>query len=185
MRPAVFLALLFAAVGAAAVVLAAAFGWAILNTELAAEPQIALLLGGAATILFVFAVAGAWAMTHLRLVRPIETLTREIQTLSHAKRVRQLQVQDGSVVGDLSGALHDLIAKFIAAREERQKAIDDAIEQGETYKRRLETILLDLSEGRRDRVQPRQQNPAVQSVSAAHPETPGVARTWTQAVRVV
>lgn len=147
MRPAVFLALLFAAVGAAAVVLAAAFGWAILNTELAAEPQNALLLGGAATILFVFAVAGAWAISHLRLVQPIETLTREIQTLSHAKRVRQLQVQDGSVVGDLSGALHDLIAKFIAAREERQKAIDDAIEQGETYKRRLETILLDLSEG--------------------------------------
>ncbi|MFQ5626671.1 MAG: exonuclease domain-containing protein, partial [Methyloligellaceae bacterium] len=47
----------------------------------------------------------------------------------------------------LSHAVQDLIARFIASRTKRQEAIDTALERGDTYKRRLETILLDLSEG--------------------------------------
>jgi DNA polymerase-3 subunit epsilon len=147
MRPGLFLAILFALLSFIAIAFAAAFGWAALNTELLEQPQNAILIGAAGVVLFLFAVAGTWAALHLRLVRPIEFLTREVQTLSHARKMRQIDMPEGHLTGELSHALQELIAKFITARTKRQEAIDTAVERGDTYKRRLETILLDLSEG--------------------------------------
>lgn len=147
MRAAHFLAALFATLGLVAVCIAAVFGWAVINAENAKEIQQAILLGAGGTVLFLFTVVGAWASLHLRLVRPIEGLTREVQTLSHASKPRQIDVPENHLTGDLSDALQELIAKFIAARTKRKEAIAAALERGDTYKRRLETILLDLSEG--------------------------------------
>ena len=104
-------------------------------------------LGGAGTVLFLFTLVGAWASLHLRLARPIEAITREIETLAHAKKVRQIEIPDGHLTGGLTDAVQHLITRFITARTKRQNAIDMAVESAETYKRRLETILLDLSEG--------------------------------------
>ena len=50
-------------------------------------------------------------------------------------------------VGGLADALQDLMAEFIAARQETDKAVQAATERGDIYKRRLEAILLDMSEG--------------------------------------
>ena len=147
MRPAAFLAVLFAILGLVALCIATAFGWAVMNADSAKDLQHAVLLGGAGAVLFLFMIAGAWAMLHLRLARPIEAITREIETLSHAKRVRQIEVTDGHLTGGLSDAVQHLIARFIEARTRRQDAIDTALDRGDAYKRRLETILLDLSEG--------------------------------------
>ena len=147
MRPAAFLAVLFAILGLVALCIATAFGWAVMNAGSAKDLQHAVLLGGAGAVLFLFMIAGAWATLHLRLARPIEAITREIETLSHAKRVRQIEVTDGHLTGGLSDAVQHLIARFIEARTRRQDAIDTALDRGDAYKRRLETILLDLSEG--------------------------------------
>jgi DNA polymerase III epsilon subunit family exonuclease len=147
MRPAVFLTSLFATLGLIALCIAIAFGSAVLNAGNATDVQHAVLLGAAGTVLFLFMVIGAWAILHMRLVRPVDAITREIETLSHATKVRQIEMPDGHFTGGLNDAVQHLIARFITASSDRQEAIDTAIESGETYKRRLETILLDLSEG--------------------------------------
>ncbi len=147
MRPAVFIAALFALLGLVAIGLATAFGWAVLHANGTEPLQQTLLLGGAGVILFLFLLSGAWAALHLRLIRPIEVITREVETLAHAKKVRPIEVPDGHLTGGLSEAVQQLIAHVIDARTKRLQAIEDAVESAETYKRRLETILLDLSEG--------------------------------------
>ncbi|MHA1166105.1 MAG: exonuclease domain-containing protein [Alphaproteobacteria bacterium] len=147
MRPAVFIAMLFFILAVVATAIMAGFGWAILNADGSESITHAVLLGAAGTVLFLFTLAGAWASLHLRLARPIETITREIETLAHAKKVRQIKIADGHLTGGLSDAVQHLIARFISARTKRQAAINTAVESAETYKRRLETILLDLSEG--------------------------------------
>ncbi len=147
MRPAVFIAALFAIIGLVAISLTAAFGWAVLHANGVEPLQQTVFLGGAGAILFLFLLFGVWAMLHLRLIRPIDTITREIETLAHAQKIRPIEVPDGHLTGGLSEAVQQLIEHVIDARSKRLQAIDEAVESAETYKRRLETILLDLSEG--------------------------------------
>lgn len=147
MRPAVFVALLFATLAIIAVALGAMFGWSLVKSGASAGSAPFLLLGAGAIAVFLFALAGAWAVMQIRLVRPIDTLTREIQTLNHAAQMRQLETPGNSALGDLPEALHDLIASVISMRDHRQKDINKALDEGEAYKHKLETILLDLSEG--------------------------------------
>ncbi|MDA7947363.1 MAG: PAS domain-containing protein [Hyphomicrobiaceae bacterium] len=147
MRPSLFLVLLFSALGLIALGLGFAFGWAILNAQGPEFLQGALLIGAAGLFVFLMALVGVWALLHLRIVQPIEALTREVQTLTHAQKIRQIELPEGHMTGGLGETVQELIAKFIEARTERQEAIDAALERGDTYKRRLETILLDLSEG--------------------------------------
>ena len=147
MRPAGFLIVLFTILALVAFSIAIAFGWAVIRADNMKDLQVSVLLGAAGTILFLFAILGAWATVHLRLVRPIETLTREIETLAHANTVRKIEMPEGHLMGGLSEAVQLLIERVIAARAERQEAVEAALERGDTYQRRLETILLDLSEG--------------------------------------
>ena len=147
MRPALFITLLFSMLAFIAAALAGGYGWLLAGTAAGDAVQPLLLAGIGVTAFMLFAIASAWAVLSLRLVRPLESLTREIETLNHAAELRQVEMPPGSVLGDLPVAIHDLIAQIIATREDRQKAIDSALGEGEAYKRRLETILLDLSEG--------------------------------------
>ncbi|MEM8743973.1 MAG: exonuclease domain-containing protein [Pseudomonadota bacterium] len=147
MRPALFLVLLFSALGLIAVGMAVAFGWAVLNAQDPETLQGTLLIGAAGLVIFLFALIGVWALVQLRILQPIDALAREVQTLTHAQSPRQIELPEGHMTGELGQSLQELIAKFIDARTKRQEAIDTALERGDTYKRRLETILLDLSEG--------------------------------------
>lgn len=147
MRPAGFLATLFAILALVAFSIAITFGWAVIRADSGRDLQLAVLLGAAGAILFLFAILGAWATVHLRLVRPIEMLTREIETLAHASKVRQIDLPDGHFMGGLLEAVQHLITRVTTARTKRQEAVNTALERGNIYKRRLETILLDLSEG--------------------------------------
>lgn len=147
MRPGIFGTILFVAIGAFALALAGGVGWVLSNIQDGADPGQILLLAGAAMVAFLLILVLAWAVYQLRLVRPLNALTRELETLSHATSARQIAPRDSGALGRLPEALNALIGKFIAARDERQQAIDDALAQGEAYKRRLETILLDLGEG--------------------------------------
>ncbi len=95
MRPAGYLAALFAILALVASFIALAFGWAVITADSLLELQLSVLLGAAGSILFLLAILGAWATLHLRLVRPIESLTREIETLAHASKLRQIKMPDG------------------------------------------------------------------------------------------
>lgn len=147
MRPGLLLALVFVALAGIAVLLATAAGWGVVSSGAFTDMQPVLLIGGGALFAFLFALTIAWVFVQLRLIRPLETITREVETLSHAKKVRPIEMPDGHATGALVDALHELIAKFIAARQETNRAVEAATERGETYKRRLEAILLDMSEG--------------------------------------
>ena len=147
MRPGIFGAILFVAIGAVALALAGGIGWVMSNSQGGADPAQGLLLTGAGLATFLLGLVLAWAVYHLRIVRPLDSLTRELETLSHASSARQLTPRNDNALGRLPDALNALIGRFIAARDERKQAIDDALQEGEAYKRRLETLLLDLREG--------------------------------------
>lgn len=147
MRPAVFITILFASLAVFVTALAAGLGWMLAGLDPAEGLQSLYLFGSGAVVLVLFALICAWAVIALRLVRPLDSLTREIETLNHASQMRRIDTPANSILGDLPLALNDLVAKAIATRDDRQQAIDEALDEGEAYKRRLETILLDLSEG--------------------------------------
>ncbi len=147
MRPGLYLALLLAVLALFIILLGGAAVWAIIATGMAPEPRAVLLIGSAGILLLLALLVGVWVALELRLVRPVEAITREIETLSHARTVRPIEIADGHVTGGLVDALQELIAKFIAARQQTHETVANAVERGETYKRRLEAILLDMSEG--------------------------------------
>ncbi len=135
MRPAGLLAALFAILALVASSIALAFGWAVINADNMKDLQLSVLLGAAGSILFLLAILGAWATLHLRLVRPIESLTRQIETLAHASKVSHINVPDGHLMGGLPDAVQELIARFNASRIELEKAIDTAAAPGRARRR--------------------------------------------------
>lgn len=147
MRPGQLLGVIFAGLAISAIALAGAALWAFASYQDVSEPRTLILLGCAGLLLFIVLLILSWAALQLRIARPIEALAREVETLIHARKVRPITLPDGHMTGGLADALQDLIVKFIAAREETGKAVVEATQRSEIYQRRLETILLDLSEG--------------------------------------
>jgi len=147
MRPAVFVTILFSALAVIATALEVEFGWLLANSGAADTIQPLFLFGLGGIILMLFAIACAWAVISLKLVRPLNSLTREIETLNHVNQMRQIEIPPNHALGGLPVSLHSLVAKVIAMRDDRQDTISKALAEGDAYKRRLETILLDLSEG--------------------------------------
>jgi DNA polymerase-3 subunit epsilon len=147
MRPGLVLGLLFAGLAMLGAGLAVAAGWALYSGGALAEFERAPLLGAAGIVFFLFAVAGAWAFLQSKLVAPLSALTREVETLSHSRKPRGLELPDGHMVDELADALEKLVEAYTTARKETDQAVTAATERGETYKRRLEAILLDMSEG--------------------------------------
>lgn len=147
MRPGLFVALLFAVLALVIILLGGAGLWALATSGIIAEPKPVLMIGAAGILLALVTLLGIWCLLELRLIRPVDAITREIETLTHARSVRPMEVPGGHVTGGLVDALRGLIAKFIAARQETDEAVAVAIKNSQVLRRRLETILIDLSEG--------------------------------------
>lgn len=147
MRPGLLLALVFAALALLAAILSGVVGWALMRSDVNADHKMIVLFDAAGLSVFLFTLAIAWAVLQFRLIRPLNAVTREVETLSHARKVRPIEIPEGHATGALVPALHELVAKFIAAREDTQKAIAEATARGDSLRHRLEAILLDLSEG--------------------------------------
>lgn len=145
MRPDVLLNLVFAAVALVALALAGLAVGALLRAGAANANM--LLVIGVLLAGFLFALAAAWAVLYARLARPVIALTREIETRSGVRETRPLEVSRDHALGGLIEAAHDLLVRFAAAGREGEKAAADAAAKDETHRRRLEAILLDLSEG--------------------------------------
>lgn len=147
MRPSQFVALLFAALALIIILLGGAGLWALISSGIVPEPKPVVMIGGGGILLALAALLGVWIFLELRLVRPVDAITREVETLTHARSVRPMKIADGHVTGGLVDALQGLVAKFIAARQETDNAVSIAIKNSQVLRRRLEAILLDLSEG--------------------------------------
>lgn len=147
MRPATVLALGFALLGVVVVLLGGMAVWLLVANGNLADNKIVSLAGTAAVLGYVALLVLVWAVLHLRLIRPVEAITREIETLTHSPRVRPLELPEGHGAAGLEAALQGLVAKFCEAREETEQAVATAVSESEQYQRRLEAILFDMSEG--------------------------------------
>ena len=107
--------------------------------------RMALWSGVGAALLLGIAVA--WLLLRRALVRPLEEMGRDLELASHA---RPGAVAERPALPDL-GALSDgarlLIERFATLRRETGEAVARAAAGLEEQKRRLEAILLDLTEG--------------------------------------
>jgi DNA polymerase-3 subunit epsilon len=88
-----------------------------------------------------------WASLHVRLIRPLAALTREIQTLTHARAGGGIDVPDSHILGALPDALSALACQIASERQDIHQTVSSATASIEEHKSRLEAILLDLSEG--------------------------------------
>jgi DNA polymerase-3 subunit epsilon len=104
-----------------------------------------LMLVGFAGMLVLF--AAAWAVFHRWIVRPVEVLTAEAETLALTQQDRGLLMPSRHALERLPRAVEQLARKLVAARAGTAEAIADATRRAEEQKSWLEAILLDLTEG--------------------------------------
>jgi DNA polymerase III subunit epsilon len=91
--------------------------------------------------------AAAWAVLHVWVVRPIQILTGEAETLTLTQQNRELLMPARHALERLPRAVEQLAQKLAAARAGTAEAIADATQRAEEQKSWLEAILLDLTEG--------------------------------------
>src|SRR6266545_194856 len=89
----------------------------------------------------------AWALLHVKLLKPLAALKRELLMQSQIRVDRPLAVDRGHLLNGLPTAVDKILGALRAARGETQEAVDAATRRAEEQKSRLEAILLDLSEG--------------------------------------
>src|SRR6266567_8590786 len=102
-----------------------------------------LLSFGGMLVLF----SAAWAILHLWVVRPIQILTGEAETLAVTQQSRGLLMPSRHALERLPRAVEQLAQKLAATRGGTAEAIADATQRAEEQKSWLEAILLDLTEG--------------------------------------
>jgi signal-transduction protein with cAMP-binding, CBS, and nucleotidyltransferase domain/signal transduction histidine kinase len=90
---------------------------------------------------------GAWGLLHVKLIRPLAELTREIVTHAQLPLERPPHLPSGSMLDRMPAALERVLNALRAARNETRDLVNAATRRAEEQKSRLEAILLDLSEG--------------------------------------
>ena len=105
----------------------------------------ALMLASFGGMLVLF--AAAWAILHLWVVRPMQILTGEAETLALTQQNRGVLMPSRHALERLPRAVEQLAQKLAAARAGTAEAIAGATQRAEEQKSWLEAILLDLTEG--------------------------------------
>ena len=91
--------------------------------------------------------SAAWAVLYSWVVRPIQVLTGEAETLALTQQSCGLLMPCRHALERLPRAVEQLAQKLAAARAGTAEAIAGATQRAEEQKRWLEAILLDLTEG--------------------------------------
>jgi DNA polymerase III subunit epsilon len=91
--------------------------------------------------------SAAWAVLYLWIVRPIQALTGEAETLALTQQSRGLLMPSRHALERLPRAVEQLAQRLAAARAGTGEAIASATQRAEEQKSWLEAILLDLTEG--------------------------------------
>ncbi|HEX6142163.1 MAG TPA: exonuclease domain-containing protein [Geminicoccaceae bacterium] len=117
-------------------------GWLI---EAGAAPvPLALALG---FLLVSLGCLGVWVLQELAWLRPLRTLTREIQLQIHAGPNRRLAASGRHALGDLPAALAALAERTRELRHEQDRALREAGARGDEQRVRLEAVLQSLGDG--------------------------------------
>ncbi len=142
--------LILLAVLAAAVLglLGVVLWWTAANPQTGQGPDPRLFLfAGIGAIGLTLAFIMVWLLLHFRLVQPLAMLTREIETVTRSHLDRAIRPPDSHLLDEMPEAVERLTEQFARERREIRQAIAAATESVDQQKRRLEAILLDLSEG--------------------------------------
>jgi DNA polymerase-3 subunit epsilon len=125
----------------------AAIGW-WLGRNLAAEqlPVLIALLGGAA-LLLVLTLAALGVALEIRLLRPLQAISESMRIIQHAHPGHDLELPAHHWLGELPAALLDLGIELHKVRREISQALARGAAQAEVEKSRLESVLLELTEG--------------------------------------
>jgi DNA polymerase-3 subunit epsilon len=107
--------------------------------------RVALWSGVGAALLL--AIVAAWLLLRRSLARPLESMGRDLELVAHAQSGAAAERPALPDLGALSEGARLLIERFAALRRETGEAVARAAAGLEEQKRRLEAILLDLTEG--------------------------------------
>ncbi len=91
-------------------------------------------------------LALAWVLFRRHVAAPLESLVGGARAVARSSAESRIELPEDHWLGDLGAAVQELAAALIAARREVVRAMATAADRAEEEKRRLEAILLDLSE---------------------------------------
>ncbi len=106
-----------------------------------------VLFGGGAGFAIVGIVLWVWFKFDENVVTPINTLTSDLQTLTHANPEHGVETEPGKYLGLLAPAAREMAAALESARLRVGEKVETATRELNQQRARLEIILRDLNEG--------------------------------------
>ncbi len=106
-----------------------------------------VLWGGGSGFAIIGVVLWVWIKFDENVVAPINTLTNDLQTLTHANPEHGVGTKQGKYLGLLAPAAREMAAALESARKKVDEEIEVATRELDQQRARLETMLRDLNEG--------------------------------------
>ncbi|MCG7981670.1 MAG: PAS domain-containing protein [Candidatus Thiodiazotropha lotti] len=106
-----------------------------------------VLWGGAAGFALIGLVLWVWLKFDDHVVAPINTLTSDLQTLTHTNAEHGIETEPGRYLGLLAPAAREMAIALESAQKKVNQEIEEATRKVELQRTRLETTLRDLNEG--------------------------------------
>lgn len=106
-----------------------------------------VLFGGAAGFALMALVGWVAMKFDENVARPIQAISRELQTVVHGNRGHELETSSARYLGLLGPSVQEVADTLARAREEVDQVVLEATSEMRAQKRRLESILNDLNEG--------------------------------------
>ncbi|MCG7897732.1 MAG: PAS domain-containing protein [Candidatus Thiodiazotropha weberae] len=106
-----------------------------------------VLWGGTAGFALIGLVLWVWLKFDDNVVGPINTLSNDLQTLTHTNTEHGVETEPGRYLGLLAPAAREMAAALESARKKVNHEIEEATRKVELQRTRLETTLRDLNEG--------------------------------------
>ncbi len=106
-----------------------------------------VLWGGGSGFAIIGLVLWVWLKFDEHIVAPINTLTNDLQTLTHANPEHGIETEQGKYLGLLAPAAREMAAALDSARKEVKEEVEVATRELHQQRIRLETMLRDLNEG--------------------------------------
>lgn len=106
-----------------------------------------VLFGGAAGFALVGLITWVWLRFDVGVVAPIQSLVRDLQTVTHSNPDHEIRSDQAHYLGRLFSAARDMGEALNAVRKDVAEEIVRATREAEEQRIRLESVLRDLHEG--------------------------------------
>ena len=145
LRVRVFLFFALIAVASAFVIIVGGY---FIATELALESVAPLVLyGGIAIFVIVGLTVWVWLKFDENVAQPILVMINDMQAVTHAGSTQELTPGIGKYLGFLAPSVDQAMSALTKARTDVSEEVQNATEDANRLKRRLETVVRDLQEG--------------------------------------